>query len=137
MTIDPPNDKKTTAMHTLAGRIISAIVTTLLLADAATDLFAAHLLQADMEMTGFPVTLAPALGIIILVCAVLYAIPRTAFVGAILITGFLGGAICTHFRLGEIFNPPQIVSLLLGVAAWAGLYLRDPRLRQLIPLNMP
>lgn len=117
------------------GRILSAAVVILLLADAATNLFAPAFIRAEMEATGFPTNLAPALGIIIVICAVLYAIPRTAILGAILVTGFLGGAICTHFRLGEFFSPPQVICLLLGIAAWGGLYLRDPRLRQLLPLN--
>jgi hypothetical protein len=52
-------------------------------------------------------------------------------------TGFLGGAICTHFRVGEIATPPQLVSLLLGGSAWGALYLRDPRVRTLLPLVRP
>ncbi|KAA0689510.1 DoxX family protein [Neorhizobium sp. P12A] len=118
-----------------AGRIVSGIVVLALLADAAVDLFSPAMIEAEMTATGFPANLAPVLGIIILVCAVLYAIPRTAVLGAILITGFLGGAICTHFRLGEMGAPPQIICLLLGVLTWAGLYLRDPRLRALLPLT--
>ncbi|MBB3443644.1 DoxX family protein [Rhizobium sp. BK379] len=118
------------------GRILSALVVILLLADAATNLFAPDFIRTEMEATGFPVNLAPVLGMIIAICAILYAVPKTAFLGAILVTAFLGGAICTHFRLGEFFTPPQIVSLLLGAATWGGLYLRDQRLRQLIPLNI-
>jgi hypothetical protein len=114
---------------------VSGIVVLALLADAAVDLFSPAMIEAEMTATGFPANLAPVLGIIILVCAVLYAIPRTAVLGAILITGFLGGAICTHFRLGEMGAPPQIICLLLGVLTWAGLYLRDPRLRALLPLT--
>jgi len=100
------------------GRILSTIVVVLLLADAATNLFAPVFIRAEMEATGFPISLAPVLGIIIAICTILYAVPKTAFLGAILITGFLGGAICTHFRLGEFFTLLQIVSLLLGIAAW-------------------
>jgi hypothetical protein len=118
-----------------AGRICSAIVVLVLIADAAVDLFSPALIEAEMTATGFPTNLAPALGIIILVCAALYAIPRTAVLGAILITGFLGGAICTHFRLGEMGAPPQIICLALGILTWAGLYLRDPRVRALLPLT--
>jgi hypothetical protein len=117
------------------GRIFSAIVVVALLADAAVDLFSPGMILAEMEATGFPAALAPALGLIILICAVLYAIPRTAVLGAILTTGFLGGAICTHFRLGEMGTPPQIICLVLGILTWAGLYLRDPRVRSLLPLT--
>ena len=118
------------------GTVMSALVVLALLADAATQLFVPHVLKAEMDATGFALNLATPLGIIMLVCGVLYAIPRTAFLGAILITGFLGGAICTHFRLGEFASPPQFICLLLGILTWGGLYLRDPRLRELLPLTL-
>jgi hypothetical protein len=118
-----------------AGRLLSGFVVIALLADAAVNLFASDMLKATMEAEGFPVAMAPALGIIILICAIIYAIPRTAFLGAILITGFFGGAICVHFRLGNIGNPPQIICLILAIMAWGGLYLRDPRLRALVPVR--
>ena len=66
-----------------------------------------------------------------LVSTILYAIPRTAVFGAILLTGYLGGAICTHVRAGQPFYFP----LAFGVLTWAGLYFRDDRIRKLIPLN--
>lgn len=74
------------------------------------------------------------MGPIIPACAILYAIPATSILGAILVTGFLGGAICAHVRIGELGSPPEIVSLLLGVLTWRGLYARDPRIRALLPL---
>ncbi len=117
------------------GDVMSALVVLALLADAGVQLFAPHLLKEPMEATGFPMGLAVPLGIVMLVCGVLYAIPRTAFLGAILTTAFLGGAICTHFRLGELGSPPQLICLLLGVMTWGGLYLRDARLRELLPLT--
>lgn len=117
------------------GWVLTLIVVLALVADAAVSLFSPATLTAEMEATGFPAGQASLLGLITLACAVLYAIPRTAMLGAILITGFMGGAICTHFRLGEIGSPPQLVSLLLGVMAWGGLYLRDARIRRLLPLH--
>lgn len=119
------------------GYVMSGVVVLAMLADAGVQLFAPGKLKAEMEVTGFSMDLAAPLGIIMLVCGVLYAIPRTAVLGAILITGFLGGAICTHFRLGEFATPPQLICLLLGVLAWGGLYLRDARLRALLPLTSP
>jgi hypothetical protein len=68
------------------------------------------MMHAEMELTGFPPGLTFALSIIMLVCA----IPRTVVLGAILVTSLLGGAICTHFRIGEIASPPQLICLLLG-----------------------
>jgi hypothetical protein len=80
---------------------------------------------------GYPESLALALGIVELSCAVLYVIPRTSVLGAILLTGYLGGATATHVRIGE----PFFIPVVLGVLVWGGLYLRDPRLRALIPLR--
>ena len=88
-----------------------------------------------MKASAFPFALSPAVGAITMTCVVLYAIPHTAMFGAILLSGFLGGAICLHLRLGEIGSPPQIICLVLGIMAWGGLYLRDPRLRALLPLR--
>ena len=68
-------------------------------------------------------------------CAALYAIPATTVLGAILVAGFLGGAIYTHVRLGELGSTPEIISLLLGVMTWGDLYLRDPRIRAILPLS--
>lgn len=125
--------KKTSAAH-WTGRILGALVVLALLADAGVNLFAPQFLAKNMELTGFPDHLSSVIGSIILVCTVLYMIPRTAVLGAILLTGFLGGAICTHLRLGEFGSASQIVSALLGMAAWASLYLRNNTVRCLLPL---
>jgi hypothetical protein len=117
-----------------SGRVLTALVTLFMIADAAVDIFHPRLVQVEMAATGFPEDQVHLVGAIIVVCAVLYAIPRTSVLGAILMTGFLGGAICTHFRVGEIGTPPQLVSLLLGGSAWGALYLRDPRVQTLLPL---
>jgi hypothetical protein len=71
------------------------------------------------------------LGIVEIACALVYAIPQTAVLGAILVTGYLGGAIATHVRIHDDFVPP----LVIGVLAWLALYLRDARLRALLPLR--
>jgi hypothetical protein len=120
-----------------SGRVLTALVTLFMIADAVVDIFRPRLVQAEMAATGFPEDQVHLVGAIILVCAAFYAIPRTSVLGAILMTGFLGGAICTHFRVGEIATPPQLVSLLLGGSAWGALYLRDPRVRTLLPLVRP
>jgi len=80
---------------------------------------------------GYPATAFMILAILEVTSAVLYAIPRTAVLGAILVTGYLGGAIASHFRVGD---PPIFQSLLI-VLAWGGLYLREPRLREVLPLR--
>jgi hypothetical protein len=82
---------------------------------------------------GFPDTLALAIGIVELVCIALYVFPRTSVLGAILLTGYLGGATAIQVRVGGSF----VFSIIVGVLVWAGLYLRDERLRAFIPLTTP
>lgn len=117
------------------GRILSALVVIILLADAAVNLFAPQLLKAEMAASGFPTDLAPVLAILLFLCAATYAYPRTSVLGAILVTGFFGGAICLHLRMGEIGSPPQLVSLAIGLMAWAGLFLRDANVRAVLPVR--
>ena len=117
-----------------AGRIMSAIVVIILVADATIQLFVPAQIASMLQETGFAMDLTRVVGPITLACAILYAIPATAVLGAILVTGFLGGAICTHIRIGELGSPPEIVSLLLGALTWGGLYARDPRIRAILPL---
>jgi hypothetical protein len=117
-----------------AGRTMSALVVIALAADGAIQLFAPAQIANMLQETGFAIDLTRVVGPIILACAVLYAIPATAVLGAILVTGFLGGAICAHVRIGELGSSPEIISLLLGAMTWGGLYLRDPRIRAILPL---
>ena len=82
---------------------------------------------------GYPESVISGLGIALLACTILYLIPRTAVLGAILLTGYLGGAVATHVRVGEeVF--PIIFPLILGTLLWGGLYLRNERLRLLVPV---
>jgi hypothetical protein len=124
-----------TAHRTLwAGRVLSALVVAVLVIDGAIQLFAPAQIANMLQETGFAMDLTRVVGPIILACAILYAIPSTAVLGAILVTGFLGGAICAHVRIGELGSPPELISTLLGAMTWGGLYLRDPRIRALLPL---
>jgi DoxX-like family len=117
-----------------AGRMMSAFVVIALVADGTIQLFAPAQIASMLQETGFAMDLTRVVGPIILACAILYAIPATAVLGAILVTGFLGGAICAHVRIGELGSPPEIISLLLGAMTWGGLYARDPRIRAILPL---
>ena len=117
-----------------AGRIMSALVVIALVADGTLQLFAPTRIASLLQETGFAMELTRVVGPIILACAILYALPATAILGAILVTGFLGGAICAHVRIGELGSPPEIISLLLGAMTWGGLYARDPRIRAILPL---
>ena len=117
-----------------AGRIMSALVVIALVADGTIQLFAPAQIASMLQETGFAMDLTRVLGPIVLACAILYAIPATAALGAILVTGFLGGAICAHVRIGELGSAPEIIALLLGAMTWVGLYARDPRVRAILPL---
>ena len=128
-------ERQPATMSIWAGRIISALVVIILVADASVNLFAPQLIKAEMSASRFPVELAPVLAALMLLCAVLYAYPRTSVLGAILVTGFFGGAISLHLRMGEIGSPPQLISLLIGVLAWLGLFLRDANVRTVLPLR--
>ena len=117
-----------------AGWIMSAFVVIALAADGTIQIFAPARIASVLQETGFAMDLTRVVGTIILACAILYAIPATAVLGAILVTGFLGGAICAHVRIGELGSPPEISSLLLGALTWGGLYARDRRIRDILPL---
>jgi len=104
-----------------------------LAADGAIQLFAPAQIAAAFQETGFAIDATRVVGPILLACAILYAIPATAVLGAILVTGFLGGAVCAHVRIGELGSPPELISLLLGAMTWGSLYGRDPRIRAVLP----
>jgi hypothetical protein len=109
---------------------LSALIVLFLLADASVSIFAPHLLAEAQAQVGFPADLGILLAGIMLLCALLFAIPRTATIGAILITGFAGGVICTHLRVGEIGSPPQFIAIALACLAWLSLWLRDASVRE-------
>ena len=90
-----------------------------------------EVVKAFVEQFGYIESSLLVIGAVELLCAFLYVIPQTSVLGAVLCTGYLGGAIATHVRIGDNFIPP----LVLGIMLWAGLWLRDPRLRALIPLR--
>ena|SRR5438067_7094101 len=115
-----------------AGRIISGLIVLFMLFDATIKLLR---LPAAIEGTvrlGYPAGVVLPIGIVALLCVVLYAIPRTAVLGAILLTGYFGGATATQVRVQDIWF---VMPVILGILVWAGLYLRDQGLRELIPLK--
>jgi hypothetical protein len=112
-----------------AGRIISGLLVLLLSFSAVVKIMRPAGVLEEFDRLQVPSRLAIAVGILELACAIIYAIPQTAVLGAILLTGYLGGAVLTHFRISDPFWSP----ILIGVLAWLGLYLRDPQLRALIP----
>jgi DoxX-like family len=116
------------------GRVMSAFVVIALVADGIIQLFVPAQIASMLQETGFAMDVTRVMGPIVLACAILYTIPATAVLGAILVTGYLGGAICAHVRIGELGSPPEIISLVLGALTWGGLYARNPRIRAILPL---
>jgi hypothetical protein len=118
-----------------AGHIISGLVILFLLFDGAIKLVPLTPVQESLAQLGYPVSLARGLGILTLACTILYAVPRTAVLGAILLTGLLGGAIATHLRVGSPVFSHLLFGAYLGLMVWGGLFLRDERVRALLPLR--
>lgn len=114
------------------GRILSGFVALFLFADGALRLAGFAPYVEGLAKVGYPVSQAPWIGLALLVPTILYVIPRTSILGAILVTGYLGGATATQVRIED---PWFLFPVVLGVLAWAGLYVREPRLRALIPLK--
>lgn len=115
-----------------AGRIVSALMVVFLLSDAIVKLIKLAPAVEGTVKLGYPVGVVVPLGIVLLISVVLYAIRRTCVLGAILLTGYLGGATATQVRLSD---PLFLFPVAFGVLVWLGLYLRDERLRTLVPLR--
>ena len=114
------------------GRIISGIVVLFLVFDASLKLMVVDPVVKGMAELGYPVSLAPTIGIILLICTAVYVIPRTAPLGAMLLTGYLGGAVASQLRIGKPLVGYTLFPIYVAVLAWGGLYLRDSRVRALL-----
>jgi hypothetical protein len=118
-----------------AGRIISALPVLFLLFDAVIHIMRVGPVDQAFVDLGWPASLSPTLGIIELICVVLYVIPRTSVLGAVLLTGYLGGAVATNLRVGLPLFSHVLFPVYVGVLLWGGLYLRDSRLRAVFPVR--
>ena len=120
-----------------AGRALSGIAILFFAMDGAMKLARLPMVAEASAGLGWPADAATlyTLAALLLGSAVLYAIPRTAVLGAILLTGYLGGAVATHVRVGSPLFSHALFGVYLGIIVWGGLWLRDPRLRALIPLR--
>ena len=113
------------------ARVVRGIVVLFLLMDAAIHLAQPAPVVQAMNQLGFPLSVTLTIGIIELVCTVLYVIPATSIIGALLLTGYLGGAVAAHMRVGNPVFEAYIFPTLVGALLWGGLLLVDPRLRAL------
>ena len=119
------------------GRALSGVVILFLLLDGGMKLLPLQIVTETMDKMGYGASdnLARGLGLITIVCTLLYAVPPTSILGAILLTGYLGGAIASHVRIDSPLFTHTLFGLYLGLMLWGGLWLRDDRLRSLLPLR--
>jgi uncharacterized membrane protein YphA (DoxX/SURF4 family) len=118
---------------TWTGRVLSILPVALFLISGAMKFTDGPEMQEGLKKMGWTAEVMHKIAIIEIVCAVLYLVPQTAVLGAILLTGYLGGAIATHVRVNDAFIPP----IVIGIVLWLGIFLRDPRLRTLLPFRTP
>jgi uncharacterized membrane protein YphA (DoxX/SURF4 family) len=115
------------------GRVISTLVGLMFVMSGVMKLVGGKQLEEGFTHLGLPLSLRVPLAILELTCAVIYLVPPTAVLGAILLTGYLGGAMLTHLRVGE----PVYTHVAMGVALWVAVALRDGRLWRLLPVRRP
>jgi DoxX-like family len=116
-----------------SGRILSALVTLFLLFDAVAHMAKPAPVADAFARLGYPLSASFGIGLVEFLCLVAYVVPRTEVLGAVLLTGVLGGAIATHLRVGSPLFEAYIFPFLVGLFAWGGIWLRDVRLRALFP----
>ena len=122
----------------LGGWVMSGLFIAFMLMDATMKLLALPVVLETSGPLGFPgETMARVLGALLLACTLLFAVPRTTVLGAILLTGYLGGAVATHVRVGNPLFTHVLFGVYLGVLMWGGLYLRDARIHALISWRAP
>ena len=126
--------KKGTITHR-AGVVLSTLVALIMIADGLVGLLQPQVFASDMSSDGWGFATLFPIAVLALVSGVFYAVPRTGVLGAIMITGFVGGALSAHLRVTQVVILPEIINVALGVGAWGGLWLRDPRLRAMLPLR--
>jgi hypothetical protein len=114
------------------GRVLTTLITLFMLLDGVFKLIKPQPVVEATTKLGYPASVILPLGVTLIACTILYAIPRTAVLGAILLTGYLGGAVATHVRVGA---SDWIYAVVFGVVAWLGIYLRDAKLRTLVPIR--
>jgi hypothetical protein len=118
-----------------AGNIISALPVLFLLFDSVIKLMVIDPVVESFGQLGYPVSVSVGIGLLELVCLVLYVIPRTSVLGAIMLTGYLGGAVATHVRVGSPMLTHILFPIYVAALVWGGLFLREARLRALVPLR--
>ncbi|HET7274513.1 MAG TPA: DoxX family protein [Longimicrobiaceae bacterium] len=130
-----PPDGRESKTWLWTGRVLSGLAILFLLFDSLGKLMRVDpAIQGSVDL-GYPASAVLGIGVTLLICTILYAIPRTAVLGAILLTGYLGGAVATHVRVENPLFSHILFPCYVGLFVWGGLYLRDRRVRALIPLR--
>ncbi|MFT3770492.1 MAG: DoxX family protein [Minicystis sp.] len=114
------------------GRILSGLAVAFLLFDGVMKVPQPDFVQEAFNTLGYPAGLARGIGLLLIACVAVHANPRTSFVGAVLLTGYLGGAVATHVRVGNPLFSHVLFPVYVAAMIWGGLYLREPRLRALL-----
>ena len=122
-------------MQTLTGRILSGIAVLFLLFDGVAKLLQVQPVIDGTLQLGYPRDIVFSLGVILLTCLLAYVVPRTSVLGALLLTGYLGGAVATHARLEHPLFSHTLFPIYVGLFIWGGLVLRDERLRAFLPVR--
>jgi hypothetical protein len=132
---DPTSPSFVSKGRLWTGRILSALPALFLLMDGSMKIMKPDfVVKATVEL-GYPEDVIFGLGIVVLICVILYIIPQTSVFGAILLTGYLGGAVASHLRHGDPLFSHVLSPVYFAILLWAGLYLREPRLSVLVPLR--
>jgi hypothetical protein len=114
------------------GLVVTGLVSLFLLFDSVSKLMQPQMVVDATVQMGFPASSVLVMGTVLLVCLALYLVPRTAVLGAVLLTGYLGGAVCAQLRIEAPLFSNLLFPVYVGVFVWLGLYLRDERVRQMI-----
>jgi hypothetical protein len=133
LTHSVPSALPASKARRIAGRILSGLAVAFLLFDSAMKLAMVRPVMEASARLGLPEATTRPIGLTLLACVVLYLVPRTAVLGVVLLTGYLGGAVATHVRVEDPLFSHALFPVYVGVLLWGGLYLRDPRVRSLAP----
>lgn len=136
-TAVPTEAKSRTGTGVKVGWILTALLTIFFLFDAFGKLTKAQAVKDSLPELGIPESIVVWIGVALLVATVLYVIPATAFLGAVLLTGYLGGAVFTHMRVESPLLTHTLFPIYFGILVWGALYLRDKRVRDVMPLRRP
>lgn len=130
-TTTPTTEPRTAAR---VGWVLTGLLALFLIFDIVGKLLNVQQVKDATVELGLREEMTPVIGVVLLVCLVLYVVPRTAFLGAVLLTGYLGGAVLTNWRVDKPLFSTVLFAVYIGILAWGALYLRDPKVRRVMPI---